>query len=189
MRATSLDNRAAFSEALGISPHWATAEQVHGAEVIQVVSAASGGPADALFTARPGLPVAVLTADCAAVVVHASTAVGIAHAGWRGAAGGVVRRLVEAMAEDGHAPSAVSVGPAIGSCCYEVGRDVLDALPGHHSTTSWGTPSVDLVGAVLDQVAVSDRWAADVCTRCGEGFYSHRGSGTPARMAGVGWLL
>ena len=83
-----LSARRIVSAQLEIPDAWATADQIHGGMVVEATAAGSLGPADALYTSRPGLPVAVFTADCLAVVLEAEDGVGIAHAGWRGVVAG-----------------------------------------------------------------------------------------------------
>ncbi len=180
--------RARFSHRLDISPEWATVHQVHGDGVAAVDGPGLHGDADALITTRSGLPVAVFTADCLGIVVDGGTVVGVAHAGWRGLAAGVLEATLRALVEMGGTPVQASVGPAIGPCCYEVGEEVAARFSGYTATTSWGTTSVDLVAAAEDRVGIPLRRAGD-CTRCGGDAFSHRRDATPGRMAAVGWLL
>ena len=63
MRA-DLDARARLSRKLGLAEEWATVDQVHGSNVVTAEGPGSAGPADAIVTVVPGLPVAVFTADC-----------------------------------------------------------------------------------------------------------------------------
>lgn len=179
--------RAAVSSRLGISELWATAWQVHGALTVRVDRPGECGAADALFTSVPGLPCAVFTADCLGVVVEASGGVGVAHAGWRGLAAGVVPELLERMAEAGLEPIRASIGPAIAGCCYEVGPEVLETFPDHVATTTWGTPSVDLAAVAASHMPGLPVWSAGRCSRHEPGSFSHRLDGTPARMAAIGW--
>lgn len=181
-------DRGHVSTDLRISSRWATLEQVHGADVRKVHEAGPGGAGDALFTQVAGLPLAVFTADCAAVVMEGAAAVGAAHAGWRGTRARVVAALAHDMAAAGQAPVRAAIGPTIGPCCYEVGPEVRDEFGGFETTTSWGTPSVDLAAAIADQLAGLDVWMANVCTRCDDRAFSHRANRTPSRMAGLGWL-
>lgn len=139
---TSARHRA--SQTLGISQNWAYVRQVHGNDVVRVGSDGDHGHADALWTTEAGLPLAIFTADCFGVVMHADDAVGVAHAGWRGAREGVVERLRVDMSEAGHPPRAAEVGPGIGSCCFEVGAEVAAEFEGYVTRTSWDTTSVDL---------------------------------------------
>lgn len=180
--------RAAFSAALGIGPDWATVEQVHGAEVHRVDTSGSAGRGDAVWTTEPGLPVAVFTADCFGVVVTSRSAVGVAHAGWRGARSGVVSALVTAMAGEGHVVDTAFVGPGIGPCCFEVGPDVAAGFPGEPAMTSWGTPSVDLARSIRSQLGGIPVWSVGGCTRHEPGWFSHRRDGTSRRMASLAWI-
>lgn len=126
-------NRARVATALAVPPErLLSLHQVHSAEV------AVAGPegwaerprADAVVTAEPGLALAVLTADCAPVLLAdpAAGVVGAAHAGWRGALDGVLEAAVAAMvrlgAERGRIHAAV--GPTISQRAYEVGPEFLD---------------------------------------------------------------
>lgn len=180
--------RAAVANALGIPAAWATVSQVHGSRVVEADHPGDQGEADALFTTLPSLPLAVFTADCAGVVVQAEGGVGVAHAGWRGAEAGVVVRLVETMRAAGLGPRSVLVGPSIGPCCFEVGPEVVARFPGVVALTSWGTPSVDLRQAVVDQLGGLEVTVVAGCTRHDAGWLSHRKDATTSRMATVAWL-
>jgi hypothetical protein len=83
--------------------------------------------ADAVVSATPGLVVGVLTADCAPVLLADADArvVAAAHAGWRGALGGIVESAIEEMERLGARRERISaaVGPCIGQAAYEVGPE------------------------------------------------------------------
>jgi polyphenol oxidase len=179
--------RVYLSQRVGIASEWATVSQIHGSAVLRVSAAGPAGEADALWTAEPGLPLAIFTADCLAVALQAPGAAGIAHAGWRGAAGGVVSGLRAAMSGAGFEPERAFVGPGIGPCCFEVGPDVVERFPKDLSRTSWGSTSVDLTGSVRSSLDGLDVWSADVCTKHEPGWFSHRSDATPCRQAGITW--
>jgi YfiH family protein len=114
----------------------ATVYQVHSPDVVQV---AEPWPhdrrprADAMVTDRPGLLLGVVTADCAPVLLADREAgvIGAAHAGWRGAHGGVLEATVAAMERLGARPAriAASIGPAIARRSYEVDGRFHDTFP------------------------------------------------------------
>lgn len=83
--------------------------------------------ADALVTRTPGVAVGVLTADCAPILLHdpQNRAVGAIHAGWRGAAGGVIESAIEKMREFGGDPEKITavIGPCISKESYETDDD------------------------------------------------------------------
>jgi polyphenol oxidase len=126
--------------------------QVHGADVAVVTGPATERPrADALVTDRPALLLGILTADCAPVLLADADAgvVGAAHAGWKGALGGVTDAVLDAMERLGARRDriAAAVGPCIARASYEVDAAFLvrfadadpanerffsDARPGHH---------------------------------------------------------
>lgn len=183
------DARKRFSAAVGVQSEWATVRQVHGSNVIEVSEPGPAGDGDAMWTSVAGLPLAVFTADCLAVVAHSSSAVGVAHAGWRGARAGVVTALVDSMSASGHQLESLWIGPGIGPCCFEVGSDVSEFFPPERrSRTSWDTPSVDLVGSVRAELTGVSVWSANACTKHDPGWFSHRRDATPDRQLGMGWL-
>ncbi|MBO9534503.1 MAG: laccase domain-containing protein [Solirubrobacteraceae bacterium] len=151
---------------------------------------------DAHVTDRPDLALAVLTADCVPVALLAPWGVGIAHAGWRGLAGGVVGGTIGellALGPDGSGdPAKISafIGPCAGGCCYEVGEEVHAAFagwPGHDP----GARTVDLAAlaaAAIEHEGVGEIVTAERCTIHEAGWFSHRASGgTTGRQAGVVW--
>jgi purine-nucleoside/S-methyl-5'-thioadenosine phosphorylase / adenosine deaminase len=107
--------------------------QIHSANAVTVTQAWDTGPqADAMATATPGIALGVLTADCAPVLLadaHAKV-VGAAHAGWKGALGGVIDSVLEKMETLGadRARIAAAIGPCIAQANYEVGAEFRDAF-------------------------------------------------------------
>jgi hypothetical protein len=152
--------------------------------------------ADAVVTCG-GAAAAVLVADCVPVLLADPGAgvVAAVHAGRRGVAAGVVPAAVEAMAGLGARELRAVVGPAICGACYEVPQALRDevaaVLPAAASTTSWGTPALDLPGAVRAQLlaaGVSGVAVVGGCTLEDPRWFSHRGTaaGRPAgRFAAV----
>lgn len=109
--------------------------QVHSPDAVILDRAVEGDerpPADALVTATPGLLVGVVTADCAPVLLADRQAgvVAAVHAGWRGAAGGVIDSAVAKMLELGAESKDIfaAIGPAIAQANYEVGPEMRDAF-------------------------------------------------------------
>ncbi|WP_030850843.1 peptidoglycan editing factor PgeF [Streptomyces griseus] len=197
-------NRERAARDLGIDPArvvWMN--QVHGRDVA-VVDGPWGAdaeipPVDAVVTARRGLPLAVLTADCTPVLLADPVAgvAGAAHAGRPGLVAGVVPATVEAMVALGAHPSRITAhtGPAVCGLCYEVPEamraEVAEAVPGTWSETSWGTPAVDVTGGVHAQLAalgVTDRHSSPHCTLESGDHFSYRRDRTTGRLAGYVWL-
>ncbi|CAN1554505.1 yfiH Multicopper polyphenol oxidase (laccase) [Paracoccaceae bacterium] len=125
-------NRARVAEAMGVGPDaLVTVHQVHSARAVAVTGPLAIRPeADALVTATPGVLLAVLTADCQPVLFSDTKAgvIGAAHAGWRGAVGGVLEATLDAMEQLGARRSDISavIGPTISQPAYEVGPEFLD---------------------------------------------------------------
>lgn len=182
------DARGRLSAVLDIPEVWASVRQVHGSRVHRASAPGDQGEGDAIWTNRPSLPLAVFTADCLGVALLAEDAVGVAHAGWRGAAAGVITTLAEEMSEAGHAPVSALIGPGIGPCCFEVGPEVAEHFDGHITTTTWGTTSVDLPGFIAGQLAGLEIEMVGGCTRHDDSYFSHRRDGTKLRQVCLAWL-
>jgi len=116
-------NRAAVARTLGFAGI-ARAKQVHGRDVVRLDAPVEPWPvADALWTDRTGVLLAVAAADCVPVLVaDPEGPIGAAHAGWQGTTLRVAEALVEAMVAGGAARGRLiaSLGPAIGPCCYAI---------------------------------------------------------------------
>ncbi|WP_123670906.1 polyphenol oxidase family protein [Actinocorallia herbida] len=166
--------------------------QIHGVRVERVFAAHEGVPdTDAVFTDTPGLALAALGADCPGVVVAGDGWVGAAHAGRVGTLGGVVPALVEAMRKAGADDLAAFIGPGACGRCYEVPEEMRAASPlAMRSTTSWGTPALDLRAALTAQLAdLGVPTAHDPrCTIETPELYSYRRDTTTGRFATFIWL-
>jgi YfiH family protein len=122
------ENRRRATAAVLPDAQLVTAYQIHSADCITVRVPFDERPrGDALVTDRPGLLLGVLTADCAPVLLadQAAGVVGAAHAGWKGALGGVTDATIAAMEALGaqRARIAAAVGPCIARASYEVDAD------------------------------------------------------------------
>jgi len=176
-------------------------DQVHGARVQQRYSDARPRADAAVATGRDYACV-VLTADCLPVLLcdRRGERVAVAHAGWRGLAGGVIEATVGAM---GLPPEALMawLGPAISNAQFEVGPEVRNAFVGVHpeaeaafepSPYRLGHYMADLYKLArlrLERLGVAHISGGHFCTACEPRFYSHRrDDGHTGRMASVIWL-
>jgi polyphenol oxidase len=122
------ENRRRIAAAFGApATHLVGVHQVHSAKAVFIDAPWSGERphADALVTTTPGLVISVLTADCTPVLL-ADTDAGViaaAHAGWKGAIGGVLHSAVELMRAHGARDIAAAIGPCIHQASYEVGPE------------------------------------------------------------------
>jgi polyphenol oxidase len=165
--------------------------QVHGRELMEHAARAPGLSVadgfDGHLTAAPGILLTVSVADCVPVslVDPDRRRVALLHAGWRGAASGI---LAAGLARLGSSAARLRVhlGPAICGQCYEVGPEVHQAL----GLPPPPSPAPVDVRAALARQAVAAGIAPDHvtvsghCTRCGPGFYSHR-AGSAERQLGL----
>jgi len=210
----AVERRRTLCVALGLDFHRLTvAEQVHGVGVAAVDDALAGAGqgrdadlcvagADALMTDRVGVPLMALSADCPLVLVvdAARCVIGLAHAGWRSAVGGIVIALVERMVGEYGCRSAelsAAVSPSAGPCCYEVGDDVLGPLVARRGREAdkfvrldgvrrfldlWRLNTVQLIEAGMSSERID---VAGLCSICDERFYSYRRSGPACGHAGL----
>jgi YfiH family protein len=191
------DNRRGLATALGIAPeNVLMGRQVHGAELLwheaqqdppvyaEVVR--SPHEVDAHATDQPGLVPLVMVADCLPVALAGAGGVAMAHAGWRGLAGGILERTAERVRAQ-----AAAVGPGIGPCCYEVGEEVLGAFAGLDRVAEGRMLDLAAVAeALLERAGVEQVERTDLCTSCNPNlFFSHRRDGEmTGRQAGLAWL-
>ena len=124
-------NRARIADAMQVArTHLIGVHQIHSPTAVFVYAPWSGErpQADALVTKTPGLAVSVLTADCAPVLMIDAEAgvIAAAHAGWKGAIGGVLESTVALMREHGATQISAAIGPCIHQRSYEVGAEFRD---------------------------------------------------------------
>lgn len=204
---------------------WVSALQIHSTKVRVVdhdncgegLYLPAGEDCDGFVTDVPGVLPVIRIADCTPVLLYGTKengtpVVGAVHAGWRGSAGGIVREAVEKMASLGGIRESIraAIGPHIGTCCYEVGEDLVEnvtVMAGEAFAHAYCVPrrvdeagvqkyTADLTGMNLHWLTVSgvsvDR--VDVsphCTMCDPGtFHSHRATGGKrgAMAAAIGIL-
>lgn len=162
---------------------------------------AGGEPpeADILVTTVPGLALAALAADCVPVLFHDpwSGAVAAAHVGREGLRKGAVDAAVAALHDvrggwRGLGDVTVAIGPAICGRCYEVSSAVRAEVAAVHprakSTTSWGSPSVDIpraIAARLGHLGFKRIVQHYYCTFEELRLFSYRREGQTGRQAGV----
>ena len=198
-------NRAILRDFLPAEPLWLN--QVHGDRVAVVGVDAEGTEADASLARGPGQVCAVLTADCLPVLFcdRAGSVVAAAHAGWRGLAGGVLERTVEAMAVP---PGEILawLGAAIGPERFEVGEEVRAAFVAHdplaatvfrpalpgtldEAPKKWLADIYALARLRLARVGVTAVYGGGLCTVSDPArFFSYRRDGRTGRMASLIWL-
>jgi len=128
--ANVLENRRRIAEAFGIErDHLVGVHQVHSPTAVFIDAPWPGERprADALVTTAPNLAISILTADCTPILLADREAgvIGAAHAGWRGALGGVIENTLHLMEEHGARREriAAAIGPCIHQNSYEVGPE------------------------------------------------------------------
>lgn len=178
-------------------PRWL--KQVHGTRVVDADTLTDIPEADAAVARNPGTVCAVLVADCIPVLLsdRAGTVVAVAHAGWRGLAGGVIENTVERM---GISPRMLMayLGPGIGPSAFEVGADVRDAFLSvdlraeaaftFHAAGKWHADLFLLARQRLERCGVGSVHGGNLCTHSDpDRFYSYRRDRVTGRMAALIW--
>lgn len=186
-----------------VPPRWL--RQIHGVDVVAAHSLAEGEVpvADAIWTDQPGMALAVMTADCLPIVlagIHGDW-VAIVHAGWRGLAAGVIEATLAAV-PGGFEETRAWFGPAIGSCCFEVGAEVRTiflerfgapvkrCFSSADSSEKYLADLAGLAALRLHELGIDAVSDSGRCTACeSQQFFSHRRDGVTGRMATVAMML
>jgi len=193
----SLTNRKKFLSSLGINyQDLVCVKQIHTSCVRYVKEEDRGSGAlaydsaiadtDALITDKRNLPLAVFTADCLSIFLYDSKtpAIGLIHAGWRSTKEKITAKTIELMQEKFNTrPSDfhVGFGPAIRSCCYEVGKDLHDFTDeliernNHYYLDLLKINKKQVLDLGLKENKIFD---SQICTSCrNEEFFSYRKEG------------
>lgn len=188
--------REQLETALGIAPRGLRfMNQVHGVAVVVMDRGSVTPEADAMVSRA--LPLAVMVADCIPVLLAGGSPDGpvlaAVHAGRPGVANGVIPAAVDSMKSLGASGIKAWLGPSICGGCYEVPPELRDevaaAVPGTWSTTTWGTPALDLPAGArsqLEEAGVAVEYAGP-CTLETDSLYSYRRDRGTGRFAGLVW--
>lgn len=190
------ENRARLAKEIGSAPEdWVWLRQVHGTHVHVATAPPAGDPpdSDAVITSVRGLVLAILTADCAPVMLACDDAIGAVHAGHRGLEQRVIETAVEALRAIGRGPVRAYIGPCIRPSCYEFGEADLARLrarlgPDVAGRTSDGRPAFDLPAAARGALArsgVTEIGDSGVCTSESPLHFSYRRDGRTGRQATI----
>lgn len=190
-------NRARLAEAAGLvdPTRWVWLRQVHGVGVHLATAPTDAQPpeADAAVTATRGLPLAVVTADCAPVALACDDAIGVVHAGHPGLEHGVIEAAVTALRGIGTGPVHAYLGPCIRPAHYEFGPADLERLVarfgrGVEGRTRAGRPAFDVPAAVrlaLASCGVDDLDDGGICTAASAEHFSYRRDGVTGRQVTI----
>jgi purine-nucleoside/S-methyl-5'-thioadenosine phosphorylase / adenosine deaminase len=194
-RASVDENWSRVRASLPTGVRFAGLNQVHGAIVRTIDGpAAAHLEGDGLVTARSGIMLSILTADCVPVLLVDTrrNVAGALHAGWRGTLEGIARSGIQAMAASGSKPQDIraALGPSIGLCCFEVDEELAQRfrsnLPSAEHHMRAGRPGkafLDLRAIITDELercglARENIAAVGPCTKCASGrYFSRRAAG------------
>lgn len=135
----------------------AYANQIHGTEIREVTKGGFAGECDGLITTTVGVALAIQVADCAAVLLcdKEQGVIAAVHAGWRGAVGGIIPKVLEIMTRKGTKVEQIQVyiSPCISKEMFEVGEEVAEQFPNAFvDTKSFDKPRIDLKGFITHQL-------------------------------------
>lgn len=196
--ATVDENRRLLRSFLPAEPNWL--HQVHGARVVRAEDPGEAREADAVVTRQPNCVCPIMIADCMPVLFadRAGGAIGAAHAGWRGLAGGVLENTISAL-DVAPANLVAWMGPAIGPAAFEVGSDVRDAFIAMDPAAAnafraqgsgkWLADLFLLARQRLARAGVTAVYGGGLCTYSDPArFFSHRRDKVSGRMAALIWM-
>ncbi len=201
-----LENRKKFFKTIGI--HYKdiiTLQQIHSNKVIIIDKKDKGkgalnyndsvAEADAMVTNQKQLPLVIFTADCASIFFYEKKQkiIGIAHAGWKGAYLNITKKVVNTIKKMGGdlKEIIVAIGPAIGSCCYEVDKQFVKKFKNRHYQERQGKYYFDLIRAnqshlINSGIKSENIYPSNFCTATHDDLcYSYRKEGETGRMASV----
>lgn len=175
--------------------------QRHTDRIIVLANSMDRKVADAVITLRTDVLIGVDVADCVPILIYdkRTHATGAVHAGWRGTSAMIIKKTILKMAEEfGSSPSDifVAIGPAIKSCCYEVGVEVIEAIQkatgkGEYFKQESQKYLLDLQLANMHQalsvgIPHENIWLSEYCTFCHpDKFFSYRyAKGKTGRQSG-----
>jgi polyphenol oxidase len=188
--------RGDLERAIGAAPQGLRfMNQVHGNTVTVMDQDTAAPEADAMVSR--GVPLAVMVADCIPVLLAGESPAGpvlaAVHAGRPGIANGVIPAAVDSMKSLGAGGIRAWLGPSICGNCYEVPAGLQDevstVVPAARTTTSWGTPGLDLPAGArsqLDKAGVSVEYSGP-CTLETPSLFSYRRNSNTGRFAGMIW--
>ena len=165
------------------------ANQVHGKEVLVIERLIDPAPeCDGFVTDRPGIGLAIMSADCYGVLLYDPKGIiGAVHAGRAGATLGIVTEAIKKMRSLGAQTISAVISPGIHRCCYEVSQELAKTYPpkyiqGRH---------LDIKALLYDQLRAENVESITdyaVCTACDRRYYSYRRDGVTGRFASIIWM-
>ncbi len=181
------------------SQHWSFLTQVHGEKCIQVGTndAITGAEGDALLTDQEEKVLTVQVADCVPIaLISENGAIAVIHAGWRGLLNGVIESASQDLERRVTGSQVAVIGPHIGSCCYEFGRQDLESFikrfgPSVVGNTGSSSSSLDLskiTRVILEKENIELIYEDSSCTSCETKFWSYRANRTQKRQCLFAWL-
>lgn len=178
-------------------PYLMFMNQIHGADVAVISGTMPVPTCDAMITNQKDIALAVMVADCIPILLYdpVNEAIGVAHAGRTGSALHVGTRCIEKMHQVyGTEAKDIKIwmGPSIGSCCYEVSKDVVigleHCLQVRDDRYFLDLPLCNKADFLALGVNATNIVHSKICTCCNPDYFSYRRDRITGRFAGVIWL-
>lgn len=170
----------------------------HGTEFAQVVdkSLEDISEVDALITSEKNIALAILSADCASILIYAEEIQQIAaiHAGWRGMNNAILPKVLSHLINNGAKSFKAVIGPSICANCYRVSREryleVQSMVPSAAKITSEGKYCIDIQAGLISQFLQYEITPelVNICTFENPDVYSYRRDGITGRFASAIWF-
>ncbi len=169
-------------------------EQVHGDRIVRIEEAGQTPTCDAMITNQKEIALSVMVADCIPILFYDARheAIGVAHAGREGSRLSIGVKCLDAMEEAfGTRASEVQIfmGPSIGACCYEIGKEVSEGFDGFlhvkNERLFLDLQTYNYKAFVERGVLVEHIDASSICTCCDSDYFSYRREKITGRFAGV----
>ncbi len=198
----TINNRKLFFNTFGIDHQTVSvANQIHSDIILKITEREKGRGAsdhlespdgDALITNVPDIPLLILTADCAPLLVYdrINQAIGLIHAGWKGTRAHILLKTLERMKNEYGSKAediSIGLGPMIRSCCYKVGPEMRSHFDAEYFIQKENDLYLDLAKANREQsvsfgIPYENIIDSHSCTHCDSRFHSFRRDKTPYRI-------
>lgn len=176
-------------------------KQIH-SDIVHIVKEEDGFEApptcDALITDRKNTPLMVMVADCSPILFydHKKHVIAVAHSGREGTFANIVKNVIETFGDHYHSKIddiEVTIGAAIGVCCYEVGVAIADeadrlglsyAVEIRDKKYYLNIPAI--LKTQLEELGIKNYTISKECSCCNtDKYYSYRGEGQTGRFCGI----
>ena len=169
--------------------------QSHSDKIKKIIYYKNYNNSDAIYTYKPNIACAVITADCMPILVtnKSGTIIGCIHVGWRGLKLNIIQKFFSSIQEDNSAFK-VLIGPCIGVKRYEVNHQVFKDFPDYkkffkkNKDSKYNMDIRLIAREILTQIGITDVTISPICTFEDKRFYSYRRKKITGRFISLIWF-